>query len=267
MRVHVVSDVHGNAEGLARAGEGADALIVLGDLVDLVDYQDHSAGIFGRVFGAEVVGRFAALRRDGRPGEFHAFARTLWDRFERRPGTLEEAVREQYDTLFTAMSAATTSLGTYAIPGNVDLPHLWPEFGRDGVHLADGRVVSIGGVRVGFVGGVPLPDGVPVLRRGPWRPYLRSASEYADAVAGLSGAEVLCSHAPPAVPELAYDVIARRFEGPSPALAGFIHANAPRAALFGHVHHPLCGRARVGRTECVNVGYFRRTGVPHVLRL
>ena len=156
------------------------------------------------------------------------------------------------------MSAATTSLGTYAIPGNVDLPHLWPEFGRDGVHLADGRVVSIGGVRVGFVGGVPLPAGVPVLRRGPWRPYLRTASEYADAVAGLSGAEVLCSHAPPAVPELAYDVIARRFEGPSPALAGFIHANAPRAALFGHVHHPLCGRARVGRTECVNVGYFQR---------
>jgi Icc-related predicted phosphoesterase len=267
MRVHVVSDVHGNAAGLARAGQGADALIVLGDLVDLVDYHDHTAGIFGRVFGPDVVGRFAALRRDGRPGEFRAFARTLWDRFERCPGVLEEAVREQYDTLFAAMTAATTSMGTFAIPGNVDLPHLWPEFGRDGVHMPDGQVLSIGGVRVGFVGGVPMPSGVPVPTSGPWRPYLRSAGDFAAAVAGLAGAEVLCSHAPPAVPELAYDVVARRFEAPSQALAGFIRDQAPRTALYGHVHQPLCGRARVARTECVNVGYFRSTGAPHVLRL
>ena len=27
MRVHVVSDVHGNAEALRRAGDGADALL------------------------------------------------------------------------------------------------------------------------------------------------------------------------------------------------------------------------------------------------
>ena len=262
MRVHVVSDVHGNAEGLARAGDGADALIVLGDLVDLVDYHDHSAGIFGRVFGPEVVGQFAALRRDGRPGEFPAFARTLWSRFEQRPDLLEDAVREQYGSMFAAMTAPT-----FAIPGNVDLPHLWPEFGRDGVQMPDGQVVSIGGIRVGFVGGVPMPAGVPVSRNGPWRPYLRSAPDYAAAVAGLSGAEVLCSHAPPAIAELAYDVVARRPEAPSPALAGFIHAEQPRFALFGHVHQPLCGRARVGRTECVNVGYFRRTGAPHVLRL
>ena len=32
MRVHVVSDVHGAADALARAGDGADALVVLGDL-------------------------------------------------------------------------------------------------------------------------------------------------------------------------------------------------------------------------------------------
>ena len=63
MRVHVVSDVHGNAEALARAGDGADALVVLGDLIDFVDYHDHSKGILGRVFGAEKVGIFAELRR------------------------------------------------------------------------------------------------------------------------------------------------------------------------------------------------------------
>ncbi|MCU1650907.1 MAG: metallophosphoesterase, partial [Pseudonocardia sp.] len=47
MRVHVVADVHGNSDALARAGEGADALIVLGDLIDFVNYDDHRAGILG----------------------------------------------------------------------------------------------------------------------------------------------------------------------------------------------------------------------------
>ena len=42
-RVHVVSDVHGNARDLARAGEGADALICLGDLVLFLDYADRGA--------------------------------------------------------------------------------------------------------------------------------------------------------------------------------------------------------------------------------
>lgn len=47
VRVHVVSDVHGNADALARAGGGADALLVPGDLIDFVDYRDHSAGFVG----------------------------------------------------------------------------------------------------------------------------------------------------------------------------------------------------------------------------
>jgi predicted phosphodiesterase len=33
MRVHVVSDVHGNAGALRRTGAGADAVICLGDLL------------------------------------------------------------------------------------------------------------------------------------------------------------------------------------------------------------------------------------------
>ena len=68
MRVHVVSDVHGHAEALARAGDGADALVVLGDLVDFVDYLDPARGILGRVFGPEVSARFGQLRAGGQAG-------------------------------------------------------------------------------------------------------------------------------------------------------------------------------------------------------
>jgi hypothetical protein len=30
--------------------------------------------------------------------------------------------------------------------------------------------------------------------------------------------------------------------------------------LFGDVHQPQASRWRIGRTQCVNVGYFRATG-------
>jgi len=81
----------------------------------------------------------------------------------------------------------------------------------------------------------------------------------------LAGVDVLCSHLPPAFPELTYDVVARRFERGSAATLAAIRAHQPRLALFGHVHQPLAARMRIGRTECVNVGHFRGTGVPYVL--
>jgi Icc-related predicted phosphoesterase len=95
---------------------------------------------------------------------------------------------------------------------------------------------------------------------------VRVAEEYAAAVRGLTAVDVLCSHAPPAVPELAFDVVTRRPEAAAPALLELVRRDRPRAALFGHVHQPLAARVRVGRTECVNVGHFRETGRPYVLR-
>lgn len=261
MRVHVVSDVHGNSDALRRAGDGADALVVLGDLVEFVDYADPTAGIIGRVLGPEVSARFARLRTNGAPGELVAYIRAAWSGVPDADAVVEGAIREQYDRLFGALTAPT-----YAIPGNVDLPVLWPGYARPGLCLPDGRVVTIGGLRFGFVGGVPLPPGRAVGRGGPWTPYLRTAQEYTDAAHALGPVDVLCSHAPPAVAELAFDVVSRRPEFASPALLDVVRRDRPRAALFGHVHQPLSARMRMGRTECVNVGHFRSTGVPYVLR-
>lgn len=261
MRVHVVSDVHGNAEALARAGDGADALFVLGDLVDFVDYQNPHRGILGRVLGPEVSSRFGEIRTNGAPGELMEFARRAWERVPDPPAVVADAVREQYAELFGAMTAPT-----WAIPGNVDQPDLWPEFARDGVVDADGRVVEVGGLRIGFVGGAPLPPGVEPRRGGPWKPNMLRFAEFEARAAALGTVDVLCSHVPPAVPDLAYDVVSRRAESSSPGLLDVVVRDRPRASLYGHVHQPLAARARVGRTECVNVGHFRRTGTPYVLR-
>ena len=261
MRVHVVSDVHGNVDALAAAGDGADALIVLGDLIDFADYADPAGGIIGRVLGPEVGERFRHLRANGRPGELGAFAAAAWSRIADPAKVIADAVREQYTAMFAVLPTPT-----YAIPGNVDAAELWPEFARSGLHMVDGQVVTIGGLRFGFAGGVPMPPGIPVRRSAAWQPYMRAADEYAAAVRALDRVDVLCSHAPPAIPDLRYDVVTRRPELASTALVEVIHRDRPRAALFGHVHQPLAQRARVGRTECVNVGHFRRTATPYVLR-
>lgn len=256
----MVSDVHGNAEALARAGEGADALVVLGDLLDFVDYHDHGKGILGAVFGAAKVATFAELRRTTRHAEATSYARSLWSSLDDPQTVMRQAMREQYAEVFGALSAPT-----YAIPGNVDAPVLWPEFTSAGVRCLDGETTEIGGLRFGFVGGALLPPGSPPRTPGNF-PYLRTPQDYADAVAGLSEVDVLCTHAPPAVPLLTYDVRARRVEFGSPALVDLIVKQRPRAALFGHVHQPLAQRLRMGVTECVNVGHFKHTERPYVLR-
>jgi Icc-related predicted phosphoesterase len=261
MRVHVVSDVHGADEALARAGEGADALVVLGDLVDFVDYRDPAGGILGRVLGSEVSTQFARLRTAGDRDALISYVREAWARVDDAPAVVEEAVREQYDRLFAAVTAPT-----YAIPGNVDLARLWPDYARPGLTLPDGGVVTIGGLRFGFIGGAPLPPGLAPRRSGPWTPHLLPADEYTAAAHALDRVDVLCSHVPPAVPELAFDVVTRRAEASSHALLDVVRRDRPRAALFGHVHQPLAPRVRVGRTECVNVGHFRHTSTPYVLR-
>lgn len=261
MRVNVVSDVHGNAEALKRAGDGVDALLVLGDLIDFVDYNEHHKGILGALFGAEKVAQFAALRRSGDRARTVTFARSLWDSLADPQGAVEEAIREQYAVMFAAMTTPT-----YAIPGNVDVPSLWPEFVPPGVRLVDGEVAKIGGLRFGFVGGSLRPEGFPPRKGAAWTPYLRDTAEFDAAVEGLEQVDVLCSHIPPDVPELTYDVVARRRESGSASLLAKIKRDGPRWSLFGHIHQPLSARRRIGPTECCNVGHFKRAERPFVLR-
>ncbi|MEQ3552225.1 metallophosphoesterase [Pseudonocardia nematodicida] len=264
MRLHVVSDVHGNTRALARAADGADGLIVLGDLLEFIDYRDPENGIIARLLGVEVSAEFGRLRRIGAPrAQMLGLLDRSWARFADPAAAVTEAVAESYAELFGVLS--TLDVPVWAIPGNVDMPAAWPE--TDGVVAADGRVIGIGGVRIGFLGGVPLPGGVDPHRDGPWQPYFLSAADWTARLDALGPADVLCTHAPPDVPVLTYDVVTRRRELASRELTGRIRAEQPSHALFGHVHQPLARRARLGRTECVNAGHFRASERPYVLHL
>ncbi|MEV1021418.1 metallophosphoesterase [Streptomyces sp. NPDC050264] len=251
MRVHVVSDVHGNSTDLARAGDGADALVCLGDLVLFLDYADHSRGIFPDLFGVENADRLVELRTARRFDEARALGTKLWAGIDRRPA-IEKAVRKQYAELFAAFPSPT-----YATYGNVDMPQLWSEYAGPGTTVLDGERVEIGGRTFGFVGGG--------LRTPMRTPYEIDDEEYAAKIEAVGEVDVLCTHIPPEVPELVYDTVARRFERGSRAVLEAIRRTRPRYSLFGHVHQPLARRMRIGSTECVNVGHFASAGRPWAL--
>ncbi|HSY00240.1 MAG TPA: metallophosphoesterase family protein, partial [Streptomyces sp.] len=181
-RIHVVSDVHGNARDLARAGEGADALVCLGDLVLFLDYADHSRGIFPDLFGAENATRLVELRTARRFEEARELGARLWAGVgEERSAVIEKAVRKQYAELFAAFPTPT-----YATYGNVDMPLLWPEYAGPGTTVLDGERVEIGGRVFGFVGGG--------LRTPMRTPYEIGDEEYAAKIEAVGEVDVLCTH-------------------------------------------------------------------------
>lgn len=254
MRVNVVSDVHGRADALRRAGRDADALICLGDLLLFVDYADYSQGIFPGLFGAEKARELVELRTALRFDEARTLSAELWAGLGGDPREhIDAAVAGQYAELFAAMPVPA-----YVTYGNVDVPRHADDHVQPGQRVLDGERLELDGRTFGFVGG-----GLRTTYRTP----NELDDEVFDAkVAALGQVDVLCSHIPPAVPDLLYDTVARRMERGSEALLALIERTQPRYALFGHVHQPLQSRIRIGRTECINVGHFRATGRPYVLQ-
>jgi Icc-related predicted phosphoesterase len=257
MRLHIVSDVHGASDALARAAQESDVFVCLGDLILFLDYDDPSQGMHAELFGEEFTREYIRLRTARRFEDARELSAVAWAGIgvvdpKDRWAVLEAKVREQYTKLFAAMP--TPAFLTF---GNVDVPALWPEFIREGHQVVDGSTVEVGDQRWGFVGG-----GL----HSPMRtPYEISPEEYAAKIAQLGEVDVLFTHIPPKIPELTYDVVARRFEIGSQALLDYIIECQPRYAFFGHVHQPLYARTRIGRTECINVGHFHGRERPYVI--
>jgi Icc-related predicted phosphoesterase len=253
MRVHVVSDVHGRADALARAGDGADAVICLGDLLLFLDYADDRGGIFAELFGADEAARLIELRTAQRFDEARAMSMRLLSGLGGDPADhFRAAADRQYARLFAALPEPA-----YLTYGNVDLPGMWAAHLKPGHRVLDGERAELDGWTFGFVGGG--------LRSRYRTPHELDDDAYAAKVAAVGAVDVLCTHIPPAVPELLYDTVARRLERGSEVLLDAVRKTQPRLALFGHVHQPLARRVRVGRTECINVGHFAGSGSPYVL--
>lgn len=252
--IYVVSDLHGAHDDLRKAVPEGSTLLLLGDLINFLDYISMT-GILTEVFSVQAVEEVVRLRTAGRIEDAR---RVMHERSIGREEEIREQigmrVRSQYEEIFAALLDPT-----YMILGNVDNPALAHSYasGYPGVHEPDGTVVVLEGERFGFVGGAlptPLHVGGEITEE-----------EMRAKVEGLGEVDVLCSHIPPAVPELCYDTVAGKSETGSKDLLRYIEDVQPRRAYFGHIHQPLTTALWIGRTLCINVGYFRSTkrAFPH----
>src|SRR4029453_8473716 len=169
---------------------------VWGDAVNLMDSR-RMEGTGVEVLGREATADFARHRTAGR---FEEAGRVLRSASEGREDQIREqvrtAVRAQYEAVFAAFPEPP-----YLTHGNVDNPDQFRDLLRPGVRHLDAETVELDGLRVGFVGG-----GLP---RGRRPPLSGGTPEGVRAkVAALGPVDVLCSHMPPAVDDLRFDVVA-----------------------------------------------------------
>ncbi len=244
----IVSDVHGAAEALARVVARDEPVLILGDLINFIDYRTNE-GIVSDVAGKEFVAEMVALRTAERFEE----ARRKWGEFS---AGREDELRAEFDRrteqAYDEVCSALAGGAGYVTYGNVDRPAMLRDYLPDGFEFVDGAVVDIDGLRVGFAGG-----GIPALGI----PGEVGEEEMEEKLRSLGAVDVLCTHVPPAVASLSVDVVGGRQKG-SAAVLSYLLESRPKYHYFGDVHQPQATSWVVGSTRCINVGYFRATGRP-----
>ncbi|MFH2072784.1 MAG: metallophosphoesterase [Actinomycetota bacterium] len=245
----LVSDVHGAWPALRAAASQGEPLLVLGDLVNLVDYRTMD-GIMSQIYGKEMVAEVSHLRASG---EYRA-ARARWRKARSgREDEIDLRFRALLEDSYRQAAAALAGCEAYVTYGNVDTPDLLAAMLPEGARFVDGDVVEVEGLRIGVAGGGIGPDfGAPGIV---------TEEQMASKLAGLGDVDILCTHAAPAVRQLSNDVVAGASKH-SEAVHQFVVDRQPTHHYFGDVHQPQATTWRVGRTSCRNVGYFRATGRP-----
>ncbi len=245
----LISDVHGAFDAVADLKASNEPLLVLGDLLNLLDYRT------GEGITADVLGReFALAAADARATGDYEGMRRLWREHATDPDVMRAAFHEAAVRQYEQAGAALDGIEAWVTFGNVDRPALMKSHLPSSATFVDGEVVEIDGVRFGFVGGgVETPLGA----QGEV-----TDDEMRSKLSGLGEVEVLCSHLPPAVEPLYRDVVTGRLERGSQPILEYLYDVQPAFHFFGDVHQPQASTWRVGHTRCQNVGYFRATRRP-----
>ena len=243
----IVSDVHGAFEPLAALAAGSEAVLVLGDLLNLLDYRTGE-GITADVLGLDIARRIARARGEGDFGEMRSiWAATIGDDRDAFRARFDEEARRQYREMERALEGTCG----YATFGNVDRPRQLQDHLPDGWQFVDGEVLELDGWRVGVVGG---GTATPLGAQGEV-----TDDQMREKLAAIGPVDVLCSHLPPAVRPLHLDVVTGRSERASRPILDYLLEHRPRYHFYGDVHQPQASRWRIGPTSCRNVGYFRAT--------
>lgn len=242
----LVADVHGAFDDLRRVAAMGEPLLVLGDLLNFIDYRTHE-GMLTEVAGRDLVLRLTDLRDRGDASG----ARRLMEEFA---AGRESEIRDRYAALieesYRQMAEALAGASGFITFGNVDRPSRLAAWLPPGMLYVDAGIVEVEGLRVGIVGGGVPSLGVPgEVKEEAMRQRLFA----------LGPVDILCTHIAPAVRPLSHDVIGGRPKE-SRAVLDYLLAFEPPFHYFGDIHQPMATTWRVGATRCRNVGYFRATG-------
>jgi Icc-related predicted phosphoesterase len=250
LKVLLVSDVHGAFQALEKVAQRGEPLLILGDLINLLDYRTHEgiiADVLGREFGGEVAGHRAA-------GNYAAMRQAWTDVVGSRRAEVRAAIQTGVSAEYEKCGAALYGAVGFCTYGNVDHPEILRAHLPPAMRFVDGEAVEIGGRSFGFVGG-----GIATPMAGAGEV---SDEEMEAKLAAIGPVDVLCSHLPPAVEQLCTDVITGRQERSSQPILDYIRRHRPHRHFYGDVHQPQASHWRVGPTTCQNVGYFRATRRP-----
>ncbi|MFB3049765.1 MAG: metallophosphoesterase, partial [Acidimicrobiia bacterium] len=153
----LVADVHGAVDSLARVASQGQPLLVLGDLINFIDYRTRT-GIIADVSGQDLADRFVALRTEGRTEE----ASAMWRKHTRgRENELRSQYNEAIAAAYREICAALDSSEAYVTYGNGDRPDMLAEHLPASARFVDAEVIEIEGIRVGFAGGGTVRIGTP----------------------------------------------------------------------------------------------------------
>ena len=253
MAVKIVSDIHGEYRALASQLRTDDTAVLLGDYLNLIDFRTLD-GILSEVYTKEQIIIALSEFAKGRKELARRSIREIAGGGSEQSRRVRELIVTGYQDFFSSLPCKC-----YLLFGNTDDPSLLKELSAGDVEVFDSGVVTIGQERFGFVSGTP---------HGPWTvglPGEMDPEDYGKLVDSLGPVDVLCTHCPPAIPELTWDRLANRDEMGSAALLDYLDEFQPAHHYFGHVHNPVASEVYRGRTKVVNAGFFKqhRTALEH----
>ena len=246
MQIKIASDIHGAYDELAKALNPDDTAILLGDFINIIDYEDLS-GILAEFIDKKDIQKTVDLIQSGDIPAARKFMAETTQSIENLFAMVSKRVEDCYRDLFSKLKSRA-----YIIHGNVDYPVYIPKYAGEKVtYIAERQSFEMGGRKLGFV------SGHPKMTYSFGMPGEVTNEEFEKRLSELGYVDHLFVHSPPAIEELAFDTAAVRNEGGSQALLDYVNEFRPRTVHFGHVHKPRTSAMTVGDTRMINVGCFR----------
>jgi hypothetical protein len=147
--IRIVSDVHGAVAALRRVAPGSTPLLILGDLINFIDYRNNR-GIVSDIAGQEFVDRVVAARAYGD----YRTAGELWEEHRRgREDELRRLYTEAIDAAYVEICGTFAGVEAYVTYGNVDTPALLQAHLPETATFIESGVIELDRLRIGIVGG------------------------------------------------------------------------------------------------------------------